>query len=98
MTRTDGRPQVALVLLCAAVFLDSMDLSLMGVALPAIGRDLSLPESTLQCLMSGYAVAYGGFLLLGGRIANSTTPRRPPGSGSSRWAWPSSSPPTWPAG
>lgn len=70
MTRTDGRRQVALVVLCAAVFLDSMDLSLMGVALPAIGRDLSLPESTLQWLMSGYAVAYGGFLLLGGRIAD----------------------------
>ncbi|MFI6503844.1 MFS transporter [Nonomuraea typhae] len=70
MTRTDGRRQVALVLLCAAVFLDSMDLSLMGVALPAIGRDLSLPDSTLQWLMSGYAIAYGGFLLLGGRIAD----------------------------
>jgi EmrB/QacA subfamily drug resistance transporter len=66
----DGRKQAALVVLCAAVFLDSMDLSLMGVALPAIGRDLSLPESTLQWLMSGYAVAYGGFLLLGGRLAD----------------------------
>ncbi|MGW4471073.1 MFS transporter [Nonomuraea sp. NPDC004354] len=70
MTRTNRRQQAALVLLCAAVFLDSMDLSLMGVALPAIGRDLSLSESTLQWLMSGYAVAYGGFLLLGGRIAD----------------------------
>ncbi|TMR97608.1 MFS transporter [Nonomuraea basaltis] len=70
MTHSDGRKQVALVLLCAAVFLDSMDLSLMGVALPAIGRDLSLPESTLQWLMSGYAVAYGGFLLFGGRMAD----------------------------
>ncbi|GAA4617530.1 MFS transporter [Actinoallomurus liliacearum] len=70
MTVSDGRRQTALVLLCAAVFLDSMDLSLMGVALPSIGRDLSLPESTLQWLMSGYAVAYGGFLLLGGRIAD----------------------------
>ncbi|AQZ61611.1 hypothetical protein BKM31_09130 [[Actinomadura] parvosata subsp. kistnae] len=68
--RTDGRKRTALVLLCAAVFLDSMDLSLMGVALPAIGRDLALPDSTLQWLMSGYAVAYGGFLLLGGRIAD----------------------------
>ncbi|WP_179155136.1 MFS transporter [Microbispora sp. GKU 823] len=70
MSLTDGRRQAALVLLCAAVFLDSMDLSLMGVALPAIGRDLSLPESVLQWLMSGYAVAYGGFLLLGGRVAD----------------------------
>lgn len=64
------RSQVALVLLCAVVFLDSMDLSLMGVALPAIGHDLSLSESTLQWLVSGYAVAYGGFLLLGGRMAD----------------------------
>ncbi|WP_237105929.1 MFS transporter [Nonomuraea sp. MG754425] len=70
MPRTEGREQTALVLLCAAVFLDSMDLSLMGVALPAIGRELSLPEGVLQWLMSGYAVAYGGFLLLGGRIAD----------------------------
>ncbi|MEU6040518.1 MFS transporter [Actinomadura sp. NPDC047616] len=68
--RIRGRERAALVLLCAAVFLDSMDLSLMGVALPAIGSDLSLPESTLQWLMSGYAVAYGGFLLLGGRMAD----------------------------
>ncbi|MFF4192483.1 MFS transporter [Nonomuraea sp. NPDC001831] len=70
MARTERVERTALVVLCAAVFLDSMDLSLMGVALPAIGRDLSLPESLLQWLMSGYAVAYGGFLLLGGRIAD----------------------------
>ncbi|MGI5170423.1 MFS transporter [Spirillospora sp. CA-253888] len=68
--RSDRRATAALILLCAAVFLDSMDLSLMGVALPAIGADLALPDSTLQWLMSGYAVAYGGFLLLGGRLAD----------------------------
>ncbi|MEV5573308.1 MFS transporter [Spirillospora sp. NPDC052269] len=72
----DRRTTAALVLLCAAVFLDSMDLSLMGVALPAIGADLALPESTLQWLMSGYAVAYGGFLLLGGRLADLLGRRR----------------------
>ncbi|ACZ87391.1 MFS transporter [Streptosporangium roseum] len=70
MAGIDGRRQAALVLLCAAVFLDSMDLSLMGVALPAIQRDLSLSAGTLQWLVSGYAVAYGGFLLLGGRMAD----------------------------
>ncbi|MFF9113957.1 MULTISPECIES: MFS transporter [unclassified Streptomyces] len=70
MVKPDGRRQLALVLLCTAVFLDSMDLSLMGVALPAIGRDLSLSEGTLQWLVSGYAVTYGGFLLLGGRLAD----------------------------
>ncbi|MBD2896500.1 MFS transporter [Spirillospora sp. NPDC000708] len=74
--RSDRRATAALVLLCAAVFLDSMDLSLMGVALPAIGADLALPDSTLQWLMSGYAVAYGGFLLLGGRLADLLGRRR----------------------
>ncbi|MFE7441020.1 MFS transporter [Streptomyces chartreusis] len=70
MIKSDGRRELPLVLLCAAVFLDPMDLSLMGVALPAIGKDLSLPEGTLQWLVSGYAVTYGGFLLLGGRLAD----------------------------
>ncbi|MFD5583593.1 MFS transporter [Streptomyces sp. NPDC127063] len=76
MVKPDGRRQLALVLLCTVVFLDSMDLSLMGVALPAIGRDLSLPEGTLQWLVSGYAVTYGGFLLLGGRLADLLGRRR----------------------
>ncbi|KAB2384568.1 MFS transporter [Actinomadura montaniterrae] len=76
MMRPDRRATAALILLCAAVFLDSMDLSLMGVALPAIGADLALPEGTLQWLMSGYAVAYGGFLLLGGRLADLLGRRR----------------------
>jgi MFS family permease len=76
MFQPDGRRRLALLLLCTAVFLDSMDLSLMGVALPAIGRDLSLPEDTLQWLVSGYAVTYGGFLLLGGRLADLLGRRR----------------------
>ncbi|WP_114558740.1 MFS transporter [Desertihabitans aurantiacus] len=76
MTTTETRKQVALALLCAAVFLDSMDLSLMTVALPAIGDDLGLPDGTLQWLVSGYAVTYGGFLLLGGRLADLLGRRR----------------------
>lgn len=76
MAEIRGRDRVALVLLCTAVFLDSMDLSLMGVALPSVQRELSLSESTLQWLVSGYAVAYGGFLLLGGRLADLLGRRR----------------------
>ena len=76
MTEIRGRSRVALVLLCTAVFLDSMDLSLMGVALPSVRRELSLSEGTLQWLVSGYAVAYGGFLLLGGRLADLLGRRR----------------------
>ena len=76
MGKIRGHGRVALVLLCTAVFLDSMDLSLMGVALPSVRRELSLSEGTLQWLVSGYAVAYGGFLLLGGRLADLLGRRR----------------------
>ena len=66
----DRARKLALLVLCAQLFLDSMDVSLMGVALPQIQEQLGLPESVLQWLISGYAVAYGGFLLLGGRAAD----------------------------
>ncbi|MEV4364205.1 hypothetical protein [Nonomuraea sp. NPDC049625] len=56
MIRTDGRHQVALALPCAAVFLDSMDLSLMGVAPPAIGRDLSRAASPWPAPSSAYGL------------------------------------------
>ncbi|MFE7530045.1 MFS transporter [Kitasatospora sp. NPDC057542] len=61
---------LALLVLCAQLFLDSMDVSLTGVALPEIKQDLGLGPETLQWIISGYAVAYGGFLLLGGRAAD----------------------------
>ncbi|MFF2021643.1 MFS transporter [Streptomyces sp. NPDC058171] len=76
MNGPGGDERAVLALLCTAVFLDAMDLSLMGVALPAVGRDLSLSEGTLQWLVSGYAVTYGGFLLLGGRVADLLGRRR----------------------
>ncbi|MFB7401901.1 MFS transporter [Streptomyces rubiginosohelvolus] len=65
-----GRKQIALLVLCAQLFLDSMDVSLMGVALPELKDDLGLSAEELQWIISGYAVAYGGFLLLGGRAAD----------------------------
>ena len=66
----DAHTGLALLALCAQLFLDSMDVSLMGVALPEIRSDLGLGPETLQWIISGYAVAYGGFLLLGGRAAD----------------------------
>jgi MFS family permease len=62
--------QLVLLVLCAAIFLDTLDTGLVGVALPSIQNDLSLSDSTLQWLVSGYTVTYGGFLLLGGRVAD----------------------------
>ncbi|WP_030340295.1 MFS transporter [Streptomyces sp. NRRL S-1022] len=59
-----------LLVLCAAMFLDALDVSMVGVALPSIGADLGLSTSTLQWVVSGYILGYGGLLLLGGRAAD----------------------------
>ncbi|WP_455359159.1 MFS transporter [Streptomyces sp. SYSU K21746] len=59
-----------LLVLCAAMFLDALDVSMVGVALPSIATDLGLSTSTLQWVVSGYILGYGGLLLLGGRAAD----------------------------
>ncbi|MFD7437934.1 MFS transporter [Streptomyces sp. NPDC059861] len=59
-----------LLVLCAAMFLDALDVSMVGVALPSIGADLGLSTSALQWVVSGYILGYGGLLLLGGRTAD----------------------------
>lgn len=71
MTRAvSSHKQLLLLILCAAMFLDALDTSLVSVALPSIKNDLGLSNETLQWLVSGYVVAYGGFLLFGGRVAD----------------------------
>ena len=65
-----------LVVLCGALFLDALDVSMVGVALPSIRADLGLTTSSLQWVVSGYVLGYGGFLLLGGRWRRSSSPRR----------------------
>ena len=52
------------------IFLDALDTSMMGVALPSIQADLGLSTRSLQWLVSGYVIGFGGFLLLGGRAAD----------------------------
>src|SRR3954453_20206645 len=65
-----------LLVLCAALFLDALDVSMVGVALPSIGSDLHLSTSSLQWIVSGYVLGYGGLLLLGGRTADLLGRRR----------------------
>src|ERR1700757_3045006 len=55
-----------LVVLCGALFLDALDVSMVGVALPDIRASLGLSTSSLQWVVSGYVLGYGGLLLLGG--------------------------------
>jgi EmrB/QacA subfamily drug resistance transporter len=68
--RWDARLWGALIVLCGVVFLDALDVSMVGVALPSIRKDLGLSTSELQWVVSGYVLAYGGLLLLGGRTAD----------------------------
>ncbi|MFI6596368.1 MFS transporter [Nonomuraea sp. NPDC050536] len=66
----------ALAVLCAVIFLDALDVSMVGVALPSIQKDLGLTTSSLQWVVSGYVLGYGGLLLLGGRTADLLGRRR----------------------
>jgi EmrB/QacA subfamily drug resistance transporter len=68
--RLDARAWATLLVLCGALFMDALDVSMIGVALPSIQADLGLSTSTLQWVVSGYVLGYGGFLLLGGRAAD----------------------------
>jgi MFS family permease len=68
--RWDARVWGALILLCGVLFLDGLDVSMVGVALPSIRSDLGLSTAQLQWIVSGYVLGYGGLLLLGGRAAD----------------------------
>src|SRR4051812_32134424 len=75
-TRWDARLWGALILLCGIVFLDGLDVSMVGVALPSIQADLGLSTSELQWIVSAYVLGLGGLLLLGGRAADLLGRRR----------------------
>jgi MFS family permease len=66
----------AFALLAVAFFMTNVDLTIVNVALPTIGRKLHFPESDLQWVVTAYALTYGGFLLLGGRAADLLGRRR----------------------
>jgi MFS family permease len=68
--RLQGRALGLMLVLCASILLDALDVSMMGVALPSIQADLGLSTRSLQWLVSGYVIGFGGFLLLGGRAAD----------------------------
>ena len=59
-----------LAVLCGVLFLDGLDISLVGITLPSIKHDLGFSDAQLQWVVSAYVLGYGGFLLLGGRTAD----------------------------
>ncbi len=60
----------ALLLICAGQFMLVLDISIVNVALPTIQRRLGMSQSELQWIVTGYTLTFGGFLLLGGRMAD----------------------------
>ena len=71
-----GRGKATLALLCAVTFLDVMDGAIVNVALPTIRTHLGFSVQSLQWVVSGYLITYGGFLLLGGRAGDLLGRRR----------------------
>jgi EmrB/QacA subfamily drug resistance transporter len=65
-----------LFVLGGALCLDALDVSMVGVALPSIRSALNLSTASLQWIVSGYVLGYGGLLLLGGRAADLLGRRR----------------------
>jgi EmrB/QacA subfamily drug resistance transporter len=74
--RLGGRACATLLALCGAVFLDALDVSMVGVALPSIRSDLHVSTSALQWVVSAYVLGYAGFQLFGGRAADLLGRRR----------------------
>ncbi|HTX31233.1 MAG TPA: MFS transporter [Solirubrobacteraceae bacterium] len=66
----------AFALLAASFFMTIIDLTIVNVSLPTIGRDLHFTPTSLQWVVTAYALTFGGFLLLGGRAADLLGRRR----------------------
>src|SRR4051794_3645749 len=76
MTSTSPNKWLALALLAAAQFVVVLDASIVNVALPSIGRDLNFSQDNLSWVVNAYVLTFGGFLLLGGRMADRLGRRR----------------------
>jgi EmrB/QacA subfamily drug resistance transporter len=66
----------AFALLAVSYFMTIIDLTIVNVSLPTIGRDLHFSETSLPWVVTAYALTFGGFLLLGGRAADLLGRRR----------------------
>ena len=70
LRKRDASPSLVLVIVCAGVVLASLDLFIVNLALPSIGRDLHQPNLTdLSWILNGYAIVYASLLVLLGRLS-----------------------------
>ncbi|MDL5158606.1 MFS transporter [Actinomycetospora termitidis] len=71
-----GRPRLVLAVACLAQFLVVLDVAVVNVALPRVQADLGFTSASLPWVLDAYTVAFAGFLLLGGRLADLLGHRR----------------------
>ena len=76
MADAQRRKWLALGLICLVQFMTILDIAIVNVALPSIQKDLGFTKDNLQWVISAYALLFGGFLLLGGRIGDRLGRRR----------------------
>jgi EmrB/QacA subfamily drug resistance transporter len=78
MTSTETHPNrwAALIVLCVGMLMIILDSTIVNVALPSIQDDLGFSQSSLAWVVNAYLVAFGGLLLLAGRIGDLVGPRR----------------------
>ncbi len=69
-TPANRRQPLQLALILVAAFMVVLDFSIVNVALPSIQRELTMPADALQWIVTGYAISFGGLLILGGRAAD----------------------------
>ncbi|GLY32458.1 MFS transporter [Kineosporia sp. NBRC 101731] len=70
------RPRTLLLVLAGNMLVDALEVSAMIVVMPSLGRDLDLSPSSLQWMMSGFALGFGGLLLVGPRVVGRFGRRR----------------------
>src|SRR3990170_6056638 len=72
----ERRRWLALYVLCAGVLMIVIDATIVNVALPSIQEDLGFSQSNLAWVVNGYLIAFGGLLLLSGRLGDLIGRRR----------------------
>ena len=76
MSDTQRGKWLVLAVVGAAFFMTILDVAIVNFAIPSIQEDLHIAESTVQWVITAYAITFGGFLLLGGRMADLLGRRR----------------------
>src|ERR1700738_1770104 len=71
-----GRSALRLALILVASFMVVLDFTIVNIALPSMERDFGVTTSVVQWAVTGYAIAFSGLLILGGRAADMLGRRR----------------------